>query len=148
MDTTIVDKIRQCLAFMDEIYEGDDFFIDEDLLIHVTDNNLKASSRILREINNSGMFEQKLVRIAKKGDSLILGFDSVAETQSVYTTYIGPEAEVEVEIKKDPGADKFYIYSNGKRSTKTFDKLTKAKRYITALDKQLDDHAAIAASKE
>lgn len=148
MENVIVEKIRQCLAFSDGLYEGDEYFIDEELLIHVPDNNMKASSQIIREINSSGMFEQKLVRITKKGDSIILGFDSIAESESVYTTYIGPEAEVEIEVKKDPSGSKFYIYNNGKRSSKTFDKLTKAKRYITALDKQLDDQEAVAASKD
>lgn len=144
MNQNITSKIRSCLAYIDGVNDGEEFFIDDDLTIHVPDNNLKISSLILRKINLSNMFDQKLVRITKKGDSIILGFDSIADIEPIYSTFIGPDSDVEIEIKKDPNIKKFYIYKNGKRSIKTFTVLAKAKRYIAALDKQLDEQESIA----
>jgi hypothetical protein len=121
-------------------YEGEDYWIDEDGTIQVAENNVVLAATILRKTNNSGQFEVKLVKIGQRGDSIILGFDTLLDADPVYTTRIGYMHDTQVEVKKDL-AGKFCLYLNNKRATRMFNKLASAKTYLKKLDKELQNEA-------
>ena len=117
-------------------FEGEDFCIDEQGYIQVYDNNPKVAAMIMRKANSSGLFDQNLVKIAHKGDAIILGFDTVSGQEPVFADQIGYQKAVLAEVKV--GADgKFCIYLDKKRSNKTFGKLVSAKSFIKKLNKDL-----------
>lgn len=119
-------------------YEGEDYWIDEDGTIQVAENNVVLAATILRKANNSGEFDTKLVKIGQRGDSIILGFDTLLDAQPVYTAQIGFKRDTLAEVKKDT-AGKFCLYLNKKRATRMFNKLTSAKSYLKKLDKDLQN---------
>jgi hypothetical protein len=121
-------------------YEGEDYWIDEDGTIQVAENNAILAGTILRKANNSGQFTVKLVKIGQRGDSIILGFDTLLDADPVYKTNIGFMRDTLAEVKKD-NAGKFCLYLNKKRATRMFTKLTAAKTYLKKLDKDLQNEA-------
>jgi len=121
-------------------YEGEDYWIDEDGTIQVAENNAILAGTILRKANNSGQFAVKLVKIGQRGDSIILGFDTLLDADPVYTTNIGYMRDTLAEVKKDT-AGKFCLYLSKKRATRMFTKLTAAKTFLKKLDKDLQNEA-------
>lgn len=121
---------------IDGPFEGDDFCVDEQGYIQVYDGNPKIAALIMRKANTSGLFPVNLVKIAHKGDSIILGFDTAAETEPVFVNLIGYQRAVLAEVKV--GADgKFCVYLDKKRSARNFNKLSSAKTFIKRLDRDL-----------
>ena len=126
-------------------FEGEDFCIDEQGYIQVEEN--KTAALITRKVNASGLFPVNLVKIAHKGDTIILGFDTASSTAPVFTNQIGYQRTVLAEVKV--GADgKFCIYLDKKRSARTFAKLASAKTFIKRLDKDLQSVGKTVASYE
>ena len=121
-------------------YEGEDYWIDEDGTIQIADNNVVLAATIMRKTNNSGQFTIKLVKIGHRGDSIILGFDTLLDAEPVYATDIGYMRDTHAEVKKDT-AGKFCLYINKKRATRMFSKLAAAKTYLKKLDKELQNEA-------
>lgn len=117
-------------------FEGEDFCIDEQGYIQVYDHNPKIAAMIMRKANTSGLFPVNLVKVAHKGDAIILGFDTLAESESVYVSQIGYQKSVLAEVKSD-ASGKFCVYLDGKRSARMFGKLSSAKTFIKRLDKDL-----------
>lgn len=117
-------------------YEGDDFCIDEQGYIQVYDTNPKIAAMIMRRANTSGVFPVNLVKVAHKGDSIILGFDNAFGTEPVFANQIGYQRAVLAEIKVAEDG-KFCVYLNKKRSARIFNKLTSAKTFVKRLDKDL-----------
>lgn len=117
-------------------FEGEDYFIDVDGTIQVPANNAKLIGLVLRRINLSNTFDEKLVKIGQTGDHVILGFDTLADQPAVYVAKIGFKGDVAAEIKKD-SAGKFCIYLDNKRTSRLFKKLSSAKLYLKRLDSDL-----------
>lgn len=130
--------LEQLLAVITDPYdgreEGVDFWIDEDGYIQTHD--VRTAALIMRVANTSGEFTQNLVRVAQKGDSILLGFDTISEAEPVFTSQIGYQKSVLAEIKADTGG-KFCVYLDGKRSARMFGKLASAKTFVKRLDKDL-----------
>lgn len=131
-------NLEQLLEVISDPYngreEGVDFWVDEEGYIQVHD--VRTAALIMREANTSGMFAVNLVKIGQKGDSILLGFDTAASSDPVFTSQIGYQKAVLAEIKV--GNDgKFCIYLDKKRSARNFNKLSSAKTYIKRLDKDL-----------
>ena len=121
-------------------YEGEDYWIDEDGTIQIAENNAILAGTILRKANNSGQFDVKLVKIGQRGDSIILGFDTLLDAEPVYVTDIGYMRDTHAEVKKDL-AGKFCLYLNKKRATRMFTKLSAAKTFLKKLDRELQSEA-------
>lgn len=116
--------------------EGVDFWVDENGYIQTQD--VRTAALIMRTANNSGEFEQNLVKVGQKGDSVLLGFDTLLDAEPVYKTKIGLSKDISVEVKRDE-LGKFCVYMNGKRLARMFNKLASAKRFIKATDKDLQE---------
>lgn len=129
MNQTIIDIISDPF---DGPYYGEDYCFDDSGYIQIS--NAKLAALILRKINQSNQFDKKLVRIGKAGDVVLLGFDTLEQIQPVHNAMVGPD-EVPVEVKEDQGT--FYIYVNGRRSIRTFVKMSAVKKYIKKLDQEL-----------
>jgi hypothetical protein len=128
-------------------FEGEDFCIDEQGYIQVYDSNPKTAAMIMRKANTSGLFPVNLVKVAHKGDSIILGFDNVSNTEPVFTNQIGYQKGVLAEVKVgDDG--KFCIYLDNRRSSRTFAKLAGAKTFVKRLDKDLQSTGETIATYE
>lgn len=121
-------------------YEGEDYWIDVDGTIQIAENNVVLAATVLRKVNNSEQFDTKLVKIGQRGDSIILGFDTLVDSAPVYTVNIGYKRDTLAEVKKDL-AGKFCLYLNKKRVTRMFKKLASAKTYLKNLDKELQAEA-------
>lgn len=117
-------------------YEGEDYFIDETGVIHVPVENVRLAAMIMRKVNASNMFENKLVKVGQGGDSILLDFDALADIPPVFATRIGPKQVVSAEVKTD--GERFYVYIDGKRNIKISKKLAQAKTYIKRIGKQLE----------
>lgn len=121
-------------------YEGEDYWIDEDGTVQVAENNVVLAATIMRKANSSGQFPVKLVKIGQRGDSIILGFDTLADVDPVYTSKIGFKGDTLAEVKRTQD-NKFCIYLNKKRATRMFKKLTSAKTFLKRLDRELQQEA-------
>ena len=117
-------------------FEGEDFCIDEQGYIQVYDSNPKTAAMIMRKANTSGLFPVNLVKVAHKGDTIILGFDTVSSTAPVFTNQIGYQKSVLAEVKVSADG-KFCIYLDKRRSARVFNKLASAKTFVKRLDKDL-----------
>lgn len=117
-------------------FEGEDFSVDDDGNIQVSDNNVHLAATIMRKANNSGLFETRVVKLGQKGDSILIGFDTLGEATAVYTVKIGWQGSVLAEVKKDMNG-KCCVYFNNKRVTRMFNKLTTAKNFIKEQNKEL-----------
>ena len=114
--------------------EGVDFWVDERGYIQV--DNTYTAGIILRRANTSGQFNQTLVRLGQRGDSMLLGFDTLVDADAIYSTKIGLNCDILAEIKEDLGG-KFCVYLDHKRSARMFNKLAGAKKFVKSLDKDL-----------
>lgn len=117
-------------------YEGEDFFVDEDGLIQVSENNVRIAAMIMRRANTSGKFESNLVKLGQRGDTILLGFDTLLDIDPVYTAQIGYQKGMLAEVKKD-AKGKFCLYLDKKRSARMFAKLASVKTFIKRLDADL-----------
>lgn len=117
-------------------YEGEDYWIDDSGVIQVPENNVRLAAIIMRKTNLSGEFDKKLVKIGVMGDSILLGFDTLAEVAPVHTAKIGFKGDILAEVKQDENG-KFILYINGKRSPKMFSKLSAVKSTLRKLDKEM-----------
>jgi hypothetical protein len=125
---------------IDGPFEGEDFSIDQDGIIQVSDNNVRIAALLMRKANTSGKFPQNLVKIGQRGDSILLGFDTLADVEPVYVNQIGYKRDTLAEIKTEVNG-KFCIYLNKKRTSKQFTKLAQARAFIKRLDKTLQQEA-------
>ena len=136
--------LEQLLEVISDPYngreEGVDFWVDEDGYIQVP--NIRTAALLMREANTSGVFTQNLVKVGQKGDSILLGFDTLLDADPVYTGKIGPSKDILAEIKHD-GNGMFCVYLNKKRSARMFKKLAIAKRFVKGLDKDLQSVSAV-----
>ena len=117
-------------------FEGEDYWIDDNGVIQVAENNVRLAAIIMRKANLSGEFDKKLVKIGAQGDSILLGFDSLIDTPPVYSAKIGFKGDMFAEVRKDESG-KFCLYVNGKRGTKMYAKLSAVKSAIKKLDKEM-----------
>lgn len=122
-------------------FEGEDYWIDDDGTIQVAENNVVLAATIMRKANNSGKFTNKLVKIGQRGDSILLGFDTLFSAEPVYTCKIGYLNDTLAEVKKTQD-NKFCLYLNKKRGTRIFKKLSSAKLFLKKLDKELQQATA------
>lgn len=114
--------------------EGVDFWVDEQGLIQVQDP--RTAALIMRKVNFSQQFDNKLVKIGQRGDSILLGFDTLLDIDPVYSANIGFKRDTLVEVKQDQQG-MFCLYINKKRATRMFKKLSSAKTFLKKLDKEL-----------
>ena len=121
---------------IDGPFEGEDFSIDQDGIIQVSDNNVRVAALLMRKANTSGKFPQTLVKIGHRGDSILLGFDTLVDQAPVFVDQIGFKKDTIAEIKTEKNG-KFCIYFNKKRSIKQFAKLSQAKAFVKKTDKTL-----------
>lgn len=119
-------------------YEGEDFWIDDDGTIQIAENNVVLAAKIMRMANNSGQFSTRLVKIGQRGDSILLGFDTLLEVDPVYTKKIGFKGDTLAEVKVTEDK-KFCLYLNKKRTTRMFKKLATVKSFIKKLDRELQE---------
>jgi hypothetical protein len=117
-------------------FEGEDYWIDDNGVIQVAENNVRLAAIIMRKANLSGKFDKRLVKIGAQGDSILLGFDTLRDTPSVYTAKIGFKGDMLAEVREDESG-KFCLYLNGKRGTKMFAKLSAVKSALKKLDKEM-----------
>lgn len=134
--------LSDTFAFTD--YE-DAFHVDDDqVLVH--DNNIRAAGMITNKLNNSKLFDTQLVKLGKRGDTIILGFDSMADAESIHADVIGPEFTA-VEVKRD--SDKrCLLYVDHHRYARTFASLAAARRYIDQLEQQLTNQLVVEADED
>ena len=123
-------------------FEGEDFWIDPDGTIQIAENNVKIAALLMRKVNTSGLFDVNLVKMGQRGDSILLGFDTLLDADPVYSAKIGFKGDTLAEIKRDI-SNKFCVYINGKRLARMFAKLTQAKQMIKKLDKDLQSAADV-----
>ena len=128
-------------------FEGEDFCVDEQGFIQVYDSNPKMAALIMRKANTSGLFPVNLVKVAQKGDSIILGFDTLIATSPVFKSQIGYQKGVLAEVKVDANG-KFCVYLDNKRSARLYAKLASAKTFIKRLDKDLQSVGETVATYE
>lgn len=136
--------LEQLLEVISDPYngreEGVDFWVDEEGYIQAQD--IRTAALLMREANTSGQFTQNLVKVGQKGDSILLGFDTLLDADAVYKTKIGTNSDILAEVKRDDN-DKFCVYLNKKRSARMFTKLASAKRFVKSLDKDLQSVSAV-----
>ena len=134
--TTIKEQLTTLISDpFDGPFEGADYYVENDIL-HVVENNVRLAGVIAHTVNHSGLFEKKLVRLGVCGDTIMLGFDSLGNAGSVFTTKIGKTKDILVEVKATED-NRFCFYLNKHRSGKQFKTLISTKRYLTKLDKEL-----------
>ena len=140
----IMAQIEQLVDYISDPYDGPeeglDFWVDERGFIQVQDTRVAAL--IMRKANASNLFASKLVKMGQKGDSLLLGFDTLLDIAPVYTTNIGYKKDALVEVKQDQYG-MFCLYVNKKRATRMFKKLASAKTFIKKLDRELQEAPVI-----
>lgn len=129
--------LNETFAFTD--YE--DSFHVQDNEVYVHDNNIRAAGMITHKLNNSKLFDTQIVKLGKRGDTIILGFDSMADAASVYANIVGPEFTA-VEIKRDSN-NRCLLYVDGHRYARTFPSLAAAKRFIDQLEHQLNSQLVV-----
>lgn len=134
--------LNDTFAFTD--YEDTFRIEDQHVLVH--DNNIRAAGMIAHKLNNSKLFDKQLVKLGKRGDCIIMGFDTMADAESVYANTIGPDGTTEVEVKRDTN-NQCLLYVDGHRYTRTFPSLAAVKRYIDQLDKQLSHQPEVEADE-
>lgn len=121
-------------------YEGEDFSLNENGFIEVPVDNVKLAAIITRRVNQSGKFNQKLVKIGQKGDCILLDFDHLTDANPIHVDNIGFDRKTLAEIKQDDQGI-CYVYINGRRSNKTFKSVAVAKSFISKTDKILKQTA-------
>lgn len=114
-------------------FYGEDFCIDHQGYIQV--NDPKTAGLIIRTVNQSGVFSNKIVKIGTSGDAILLGFDTLQDAEPIFETTVGPEKTL-VQVKKTT-EDKLCVYLGGRRSAKLYNTLSTIKKYIKKLDQEL-----------
>lgn len=117
-------------------FEGEDFIITPQGDVEVTNADARLAAIIMRKVNTSGAFAQRLVKTGQRGDVIILGFDTLIDAAPVYTTKIGVDRKIIAEVKKTPEG-KYCVYLNKERQARTFNKQVSAKTYLKTLNAQL-----------
>ncbi len=112
-------------------FEGEDYCIDNNT-IEVSNNNARLAANIMRQVNASELFDDKLVKLGLRGDSILLGFDTMSELEAVYSTNVGPGNTLLAEVKQDEDG-KFCVYVDKVRAVRMYSKISKAKAYIKTL---------------
>jgi hypothetical protein len=134
----IMNQLDQLLEIISDPFdgpeEGVDFWVDEQGYIQV--NEVYTAALIMRKANISKLFDKKLVKVGQRGDSILLGFDTLLDVTSVYTANIGFKNDTLAEVKQDTDG-KFCLYLNKKRHPRLFKKLASAKSFLKKLDKEL-----------
>lgn len=138
----LVDIISDAI---DGPYEGSDFSIDSEGFIQVEET--KTAALIMRRVNHSGVFSDRLVRIGRKGDSVLLAFDTLAAVEPVYTSNIGYQKSVLAEVKQDT-SNKFCVYLDGRRLGRQFGKLSSVKSWLKKHDQELQSLGETVATYE
>ena len=145
----LMQNLEQLLEVISDPYngreEGVDFWVDEEGYIQAQD--VRTAALLMREANNSGVFKQNLVKVGQKGDSILLGFDTLLDAKAVFTDKIGANKDILAEVKRDEN-DKFCVYLNRKRSARMFSKLTSAKKFVKSLDKDLQETVKVSSYDE
>lgn len=133
-----MDKLQKIISPdpYDYPFEGEDYYIEDNGTISVSNNNARLAGMICHKVNRSGKFEHKLTRFGTLGGVIILGFDKLAEKEPVFKDQLGKKKNISVEIRELDGI--YYIYINGQRRTNSFLKLSTAKAYGTRMSKHLD----------
>lgn len=141
--------LEQLLEVISDPYEdreeGVDFWVDEDGYIQTQD--VRTAALIMRTANTSGVFDHNLVKVGQKGDSILLGFDTLLDAEPVFSIKIGYQKAISAEVKKDDN-NKFCVYLDRKRGTRLFNKLASVKSYLKKLDKELQTQGQDVASYE
>lgn len=133
----LAEQLNQIIADpFDGPFEGEDYWIDDNGVIQVAENNVRLAAIIMRKANLSGEFDKKLVKIGAQGDSILLGFDTLTDTDPVHVAKIGFKGDMLAEVREDE-TGKFCLYLNGKRGTKMFAKLSAVKSALRKLDKEM-----------
>ena len=134
--------LNDAFAFTD--YE-DAFHVDDNVVL-VHDNNVRAAGMITNKLNNSKLFDTQLVKLGKRGDTIMLGFDTMADAESIHADAIGPEFTA-VEVKRDSD-NRCLLYVDGHRYTRTFPSLAATKRFIDNLEQQLNSQLVVEADED
>ena len=133
----LADKLNNIIADpFNGPFEGEDYWIDDNVVIQVAENNVRLAAIIMRKANLSGEFNKKLVKIGAQGDSILLGFDTLTDTAPVYSAKIGYKGDMLAEVREDESG-KFCLYINGKRGNKMYTKLSAVKSTIKKLDREM-----------
>ena len=117
-------------------FESEDYIIEENGTISVLDNSVTMAGKICYKVNRSNKFDYKLVRFGSSGDVIVLGFDKVGNKEPVFESKLGRRKNISVEIREHDNI--FYIYIDGQRRSKTFEKLSTAKGYCTRVCNNID----------
>jgi hypothetical protein len=137
-ERTIMTEIEKVVRMIEDPFngpfEGEDFSLNENGFIEVPVDNVKLAGTICSRINKSSRFTRPIVKFGTKGDCILLGFDYLSDVEPIFTKQIGYRLGTLAEIKQD-SKDQYHIYIDGKKQTKTFEKLAVAKAFITKLDK-------------
>jgi hypothetical protein len=91
-------------------------------------------------VNLSGQWSQRLVVVARRGDCVIMDFDSLQNSEPVFATDIGPDKAHRAEVKQDSN-NRFCVYINGKRMSRQFAKLSAARAFIKKQHQELENLA-------
>ena len=70
-------------------FEGEDFWVTEDGIIQVNNNDVGLAGKIMRKINQSGNFDKPLIKLGTSGDSIQLSFDTLGDTTPIFSAKIG-----------------------------------------------------------
>ena len=116
-------------------YEGEDYWA-EDEFVYVGNRNVVLAAKIMREVNRTTHFDKRLVKFRTAGDVIVLGFDSLADIESVFTCRIGSHKEKLIELKESEDG-RLAMYMNKERSSTTFKTLKASKSYIKKLHRTL-----------
>jgi hypothetical protein len=131
------EKLNDMIADpFDGPFEGEDFWVDSDGVIQVSDNNVRLAGIIMRKVNQSGDFDKPLIKLATAGDSIQLAFDTLGDTTPIYSAKIGFKGDMLAEIRQSE-KNEYLLYINGKRNVKVYSSLAKVKRVINKLDTEM-----------
>jgi hypothetical protein len=119
-------------------FEGEDFWVTEDGIIQVNNNDIGLAGKIMRKINQSGNFDKPLIKLGTSGDSIQLSFDTLGDTTPIFSAKIGFKGDMLAEIRQSENDKKEYLlYMNGKRNVKVYNSLARVKRAINKLDSEM-----------
>lgn len=136
MTNDVIEQLNSIIADpFDGPFEGEDYWIDPDGTIQVP-NNVSLAATIMRKVNNTGLFAERLVKIGHRGDNVLLGFDTLKDAEPAYKVSIGYKRSTKAEVKKDANG-KFCVYLDGQRNARLFNKLVSAKQFLKQLDATL-----------
>ena len=127
------------LVYSDTINFNCNFSVNKDNTIEVFDNDVRAAALILKCVNSSKQFDRQMIKLGKYGDTVVLGFDELADEACVYSEQIGVNNKVLVELRKNKCG--VYMYTDGRRNSAKFASIAAAKRHIRAVNQHMQEHA-------